>query len=385
MSSPTPRMNNDVIPFTTPDITDREVALVQGVVSSGQILSRGDATKACCKLLGDRLGGAEVVLTTSATSALELAALVMRIAPGDEVVMPSFTHVSTANAFVLRGAIPVFVDIRSDTLNMDESHLDDAITERTKALVLVHYGGIPSSVDAIAAMVRSRDVVLLEDNAQGLGGRLDDRALGTFGALSALSFDWQKAITCGEGGALIVNDTGYAEAVELARDRGTNRATFMRGDVERFEWRDLGTNVDLAEPLAALLQGQLERMDAIQASRQRIWHRYRNELHAWAVATGTQIPLVPHGAEPAYHLFTVVVPSPADRTSLQTHLREQGVESPWHFTPLSASGMGRRIGRGRCPVAEDVALRLLRLPLFSTLSDEQVDRVVRAVTTWRPL
>jgi dTDP-4-amino-4,6-dideoxygalactose transaminase len=369
------------IPFNRPAVTGREFEYMTDAVARGHLSGDGHYTKRCHALLEETLGAPKVLLTTSCTHALEMAALLLDFGPGDEVVLPSFTFVSTVNAFVLRGARPVFVDIRPDTLNLDEERLEGAITPRTKAVVIVHYAGIGCEMEPIVEVTRRRSVPLVEDAAHALFGSYGGRPLGTFGALATLSFHETKNVTCGEGGALVVNDLSLAERAEIIREKGTNRSRFFRGEVDRYTWVDVGSSYLPSDLLAAWLLAQLEARGEIQRRRREIWERYRDGLAEWAARRGARLPVVPPRCAQAYHLFHLLLPSPAERAALIDHLKKRGVHAVFHYLPLHLSDAGRRFGGqpGDCPVTEDVSDRLVRLPLFLDLDAAAQERVLDAV------
>jgi dTDP-4-amino-4,6-dideoxygalactose transaminase len=373
------------VPLSRPTLAGNEAELVAEVLASGRLGAGGPMTDACEELLGAELG-VPARLTTSCTHALELAALTLDLRPGDEVIVPSFTFPSTANAFALRGATPVFADVRPDTLNIDENTLEGLVTPRTRAVVPMHYAGVACDMDAIAAFAFAHDLAVVEDNAHGLFGRYRGRPLGTWGDLGALSFHQTKNLTSGEGGGLVVRDPGLRERAEIIADKGTDRAAFLRGDVRSYSWRQLGSSYAPSELVAAVLLAQLHAAPAIQERRARAWEFYRCGLRDWAFEVGVHLPVVPAGCEPAYHLFHLLLPDAASRTPLMHHLRDGGIDSAWHYVPLHDSAMGRSLGGrpGQCPVAEDASLRLLRLPFFTAITDLELERVVTAVTNWRP-
>jgi len=325
------------------------------------------------------------LLTTSCTHALEMAALLLDLQPGDEVIVPSFTFVSTINAFVLRGAKPVFCDVRPDTLNLDERKLEGLVTPRTKAVVPVHYAGVGCEMDAIGAIARAGGFAVVEDNAHGLYGQYRGRQLGTFGGLATQSFHETKNFTCGEGGALLVNDEAYVERAEILREKGTNRSRFFRGQVDKYTWVDVGSSYVLSDILGAMLLGQLEARDTIQDRRGKIWARYATELRAWAGSMSIRLPEVPLHCEQAFHMFYLVLPTLAQRTAFIAHLDANGVKAVFHYQPLHLSPMGERFGGriGDCPVTEAVSDQLVRLPFYTELSEEDQGRVIEAVTSFR--
>ncbi|MFN2468589.1 MAG: dTDP-4-amino-4,6-dideoxygalactose transaminase [Gaiellaceae bacterium] len=371
------------IPFNRAGLAGNEQAYVQQALAEGQISGDGPFTRRVEASLEESLGAGRVLLTTSCTHALELAALLLDVGPGDEVIVPAFTFVSTANAFALRGARIVFADVRRDTLNLDETQLEELVTPRTRAVVPVHYAGVACELDAILEVARSHDVAVVEDNAHGLFGRYRGRFLGTFGAFAAQSFHETKSFTCGEGGALVVNEPAHVERAEVIREKGTNRKRFFRGEIDRYTWVDIGSSYVISDLLAAFLLAQLEARDEVQAARERLWRRYAVDLADWAAESGAVLPFVPEHCEHAYHLFHVVLPSAAARAALIDHLRSQRILAVFHYLPLHLSDMGRRFGgrTGQCPVTEDVADRLVRLPLYGTLGPDEQARVIEAVRT----
>lgn len=370
------------IPFNRPALTGSEFAYMRQAIESGHISGDGPFTRRCHAWLEAHFGAPRALLTTSCTAALEMAALLLDVGPGDEVIVPDFTFVSTVNAFVLRGARPVFVDVRPDTLNLDEQAVAAAITPRTRAIVPVHYAGIACEMDALAALAAAHDVAIVEDNAHGLFGTYKGRALGTFGCLSTLSFHETKNISCGEGGALIVNDPGLVQRAEIIREKGTDRSRFFRGEVDKYGWVDVGSSYLPSDLLAAFLLAQLESAEGIQRRRRAVWERYAADLRPWAAAIGARLPVVPPHVEQAYHLFHVVMPTPASRDALIRHLKGLGILAVFHYLPLHASAMGRRVAPDSppCPVAASVSQRLVRLPLFADLSADEQSSVIDAVT-----
>jgi dTDP-4-amino-4,6-dideoxygalactose transaminase len=369
-----------MIPFNRPYHLTRSLELVEDAAKRGHLSGDGYYTERASAALRELTGSARVLLTTSCTAALEMAALLGEVGEGDEVLLPSFTFVSTANAFATRGAKPVFVDIREDTLNLDERLLDDLVTPRTKALTVVHYAGVACEMEAIEAFARRHGLLLVEDNAHGLGGSYRDRPLGSFGDLATLSFHETKNIQCGEGGALAINAPELVTRAEIIREKGTNRARFFRGEVDKYTWVDIGSSYLPSDILAAYLLGQLEHFDEIQRRRHAIWTRYREALTPWAAAVGARLPKIPEDRRHPAHLFHVVLPSPEARSRLLAWLRDEGIHAVFHYVPLHTSPMGRRLApTAHCPVTVHVADRLVRLPLFPELTDGEQDRIIDAV------
>jgi dTDP-4-amino-4,6-dideoxygalactose transaminase len=369
------------IPFNRPAFVANELRFLQEAAASPHWSGDGPFTKRCSTILEQMLDVHKVLLTTSCTHALEMAALLLDIGPGNEVVVPSFTFVSTVNAFVLRGAKPVFADIRQDTLNLDERLLANLLTVHTKAIVPVHYAGVACEMDAILDVARARGIPVVEDNAHGLFGTYKGRYLGTFGVLATQSFHETKNFTCGEGGALLINDPSLVERAEVLREKGTNRSRFFRGQVDKYSWVDVGSSYLPSDLLAAVLCAQLEVHTDVQETRRRIWQRYDAALRPWAVSRGIQVPVVPLHCGQAFHMYYLLLPSLERRQALIGRLRERGIGSVFHYLPLHLSDMGRRFGgtQGQCPVTEDVSDRLLRLPFFNTLTEPDQDEVISAL------
>lgn len=369
------------IPFNRPFIVGRELAYIEQAVLEGRLANKGRFTRACCEWLERHTGAARVVLTHSCTAALEMAALLCDVAPGDEVVMPSFTFVSTANAFRLRDAALRFVDIRPDTLNLDERLVEAAIGPRTRALVPVHYAGIGAEMDVLAAIAARHDLVVVEDAAQALGATFRGRPLGSFGHLATYSFHETKNFIAGQGGALVVNDARFVARAEVLAEKGTDRERFFRGEVDRYTWTDLGSSFLASELTAAFLCAQLEAADAITATRHAIFARYAEGLAPLAERGLLRLPVRPAHCGHNAHLFHVLVDDAATCRALAAHLDRAGIHAVRHFVPLHLSPMGRRLGYrpGDLPVTEDVAERLLRLPYFHALGADDQARIVAAV------
>ncbi len=373
------------IPFNKPALAGREFEYMSQAMNAGQISGDGAFTRKCSNFLEAEMGIPKALLTTSCTHALELAALLLDIQPGDEVIIPSFTFVSTVNAFVLRGARPVFIDVRPDTFNLDENLLEGLITARTKAVVPVHYAGVGCEMDSIMEVTKKAGIQVVEDNAHGLFGRYRGRFLGTFGCLATQSFHETKNFSCGEGGALLLNDPQYIDRAEILREKGTNRSRFFRGQVDKYTWVDIGSSYLPSELLAAFLLAQFEARDQIQAHRKRIWETYRRDLHDWADAEGVRLPFVPAHCDQPYHMFYMVFPSLVKRTAFIAHMKAKGILTPFHYQPLHLSDMGRRFGGkvGDCPVTEKVADTLVRLPFYNSFSQADQDHVIEAVRAFR--
>ncbi|HZB41399.1 MAG TPA: dTDP-4-amino-4,6-dideoxygalactose transaminase [Ilumatobacter sp.] len=374
----------DEIPFNRPYATGGELALIQDAMSRGHLAGDGFYTKRARQLLTDLTGGESVLLTTSCTHALEMTALLLRLGEGDEVIMPSFTFVSCANAFVLRGARPVFVDIKRKTHNIDESQIERAITDRTRAIVVVHYAGAGCEMDQIMAIAERHGVTVIEDNAHGLGGRIHGQTLGAMGAMSTLSFHETKNIQCGEGGALVLNRPEFVERAEIIREKGTNRSRFFRGQVDKYTWVDAGSSYLPSEVLAAFLVAQLERFDDIQSQRMHVWRTYSQELAQWADDSGFELPVYePDVGHPA-HIFWVLASDLEQRTRFIKHMAEFGVKCVFHYVPLHSSPMGQKYPTsGQLSVTDDVSSRLVRLPLFAGMRNSELEQILAAVQSFR--
>lgn len=373
------------IPFNRPTIIGKELYYISQTISNGHAAGDGEFTKKCNRLLEQSLGVPKVLLTTSCTHALEMAALLLDIQPGDEVIVPSFTFVSTINAFVLRGAKPIFVDIRPDTLNLDESKLEMLITPRTKAILVVHYAGVGCEMDMITAIASKYNIPIVEDNAHGLFGKYKGRYLGTFGAFATQSFHETKNFTSGEGGALLINDRQYAERAEIIREKGTNRSRFFRGQVDKYTWVDIGSSYLPSDILAAFLYAQLEAREEIQEKRRKIWEYYNQNLSDWAEANNVRLPMVPSHCDQSYHMFYLLLPTLEQRQALIDHLKSQSILSVFHYLPLHLSDMGKEFGgkEGDCPVTENVSDRLLRLPFYNDLDETDLSTVVSAIREFK--
>jgi len=369
------------IAFNRPSVMGRELDYCRMAVEQGRISGDGSFTKKCSELLEKEVGAKKALLTTSCTHALEMAALLLKLQPGDEVIVPSFTFVTTVNAFVLHGARPIFCDVRRDTLNIDEKQLESLITPKTKAIVCVHYAGVACEMTEIVRIADQHGLMLIEDNAHGLFGKYKGRNLGTFGSLATLSFHETKNFSCGEGGALLISDLSLVERAEIIREKGTDRSRFFRGQVDRYTWADVGSSYLPSDILAGFLYGQLEARARIQSARTKIWHRYFDDLTVWAQQFGVSLPVIPDDCEQSYHMFYLILPSLAVRTRLIQYLKQQGILAVYHYLPLHISPMGRQFGGevGDCPITEDLSDRLLRLPFFNSLDVDAQTRVIDAI------
>ena len=373
------------IPFNRATLMGNEMTYITQAVANGHVSGDGGFTKRCHSLLETALNVPKVLLTTNCTHALEMAAILLDIQPGDEVIFPAFTFVTTVNAFVLRGAKPVFVDVRPDTLNLDEAQLERLITERTKALVPVHYAGVGCEMDAIMDIAQRHHLAVVEDNAHGLFARYKGRYLGTFGSLATQSFHETKNFTCGEGGALLINDPAYIERAEIIREKGTNRSRFFRGQVDKYTWVDVGSSYLPSDILAGFLCAQLEARDLIQQQRQTVWEYYNTHLADWAAEHAVQMPFVPDHCEQSYHMFYLLMPSLEERQAMIEYLKSNGIYCVFHYLPLHLSDMGKKFGGkvGDCPVTEDVSDRLLRLPFYNSLTETDLALVVEKIKAFR--
>jgi dTDP-4-amino-4,6-dideoxygalactose transaminase len=370
--------NGDHLPFNLPPLVGTEQAYIAEAIARGQLSAGGLFTQRCCAWLEATTGCAKALLVHSATAALEMAALLLEIESGDEVVMPSFNFVSSANAVVLRGGTPVFVDIRSDTLNLDENLIEAAITYRTKAVLPVHYAGVPCEMDTICAVASRRGVNVIEDAAQALGSTYRGRAAGSLGDLAAVSFHETKNVTSAEGGALLVKDARFVDRAEILRDKGTDRSRFFREEVDKYSWVDVGSSYGLSELNAAFLWAQLEAAEILNKDRLRAWWLYHDALEPLEDDGVLRRPTVPEHVQHNGHIYYVLVEDLAERTRVLRELNERGISAVFHYVPLHASTAGRRYGRvaGSLANTEDIADRLVRLPLWDGISESQVLRVV---------
>jgi dTDP-4-amino-4,6-dideoxygalactose transaminase len=361
------------IPFNRPHMTGKELWYVSQAHAKGHLAGDGAFTRQCNAWLENRTGARSALLTHSCTAALEMAAILAGIEPGDEVIMPSFTFVSTANAFVLRGGVPVFVDIRPDTLNIDEAKIEAAITPKTKAIVPVHYAGVGCHMDAIMRIAADHNLLVIEDAAQGVMSSYKGRPLGSIGHLGALSFHETKNIISGEGGALLVNDARFVERAEIIREKGTNRSQFFRGQVDKYTWVDVGSSYLPGEIIAAFLWAQMEEADAITRRRLDLWAYYHQWFVALENAGSVRRPLVPRDCVHNAHMYYLLLPGLDKRTEFIARLKERGIHAVFHYVPLHSAPMGRKLGRavGEMSNTDSLSDRLLRLPIWLGLEEHQ--------------
>ena len=374
-------MTAPAIPFNRIHLTGREQLYLAEAIAGSKLSGDGPFTRRCSALLERATGSAQVLLTHSCTAALEMSALLLDLAPGDEVVMPSFTFVSTANAMALRGAVPVFVDVRADTLNIDPDAIEAAITARTRAIVVVHYAGVGCDLDEILAIARRHGLAVIEDAAQAIGATRAGRVLGSVGDLGAISFHDTKNVICGEGGALLVNRTDLARRAEILREKGTDRGRFMRGEIDKYTWQDIGSSFLPSELLAAFLLAQLEAMHDITAARRAAWARYHDALAPLEVRGLLRRQIVPNDADPNGHISFVLAAPGIDRDAVLARLRAEGIAATFHYVPLHSAPAGRRMGRshGSMVVTDDAAARLIRLPLWVGIGEAEQGRVLDAL------
>ncbi|CAG1017527.1 dTDP-4-amino-4,6-dideoxygalactose transaminase [Burkholderiaceae bacterium] len=353
-------------PFNRPYMTGREFVYIAEAYANGVLAGDGAFTKKCHELLAQQIGCAKALLTHSCTAALEMSAMLADVTPGDEVIMPSYTFASTANAFVLRGGVPVFVDIRPDTLNLDETLVEAAITARTKAIVPVHYAGVGCEMDELMGIAQRHGLKVIEDAAQAYGSTYRGRPLGSIGELGCLSFHETKNVISGEGGALLINDATLAERAEIIREKGTNRSAFFRGQVDKYTWVDAGSSYLPGELIAAFLWAQLQQGEDITRRRLGIWQHYYDGLATLEERGWLRRPIVPAHCTHNAHMFYVLLPSLATRQEVIRRMREAGVSPVFHYVPLHSSPAGRRFGRTATPMPHTDSLsdRLLRLPLW---------------------
>jgi dTDP-4-amino-4,6-dideoxygalactose transaminase len=366
------------VPFNKPYATGNEFRYIAEAIAAGHLSGDGAFTRKCQRWLEQATGARRALLTHSCTAALEMSAILTRMGPGDEVVMPSYTFVSTANAFVLRGAVPVFVDIRSDTLNLDESKIEPAITPRTRAICVVHYAGVGAEMQAILEIARRRRLYVIEDAAQGTMASCDGRALGSWGALGALSFHETKNVISGEGGALLINDVDLIGAAEVIREKGTNRSAFFRGEVDKYTWVDVGSSFLPSDMVAAFLWAQMQEARSITDRRMAIWQAYYEAFAGDEARERLRRPIIPPGRTHNAHMFYLITPSLEARTRVLRRLKEAGFMAVFHYVPLHSSPAGRKYGRtaGSMAVTDAISDRLVRLPLWAGLPERELPEIV---------
>ncbi len=372
------------IPFNRVDLQGNETKYIKKSVEKGHLSGDGYYTKKCSYTLEQILDVPKALLTTSCTHALEMAAILANIEPGDEVIIPSFTFVSTVNAFILRGAIPIFVDIRSDTLNLDESQIENVITDKTKMIIPVHYAGIGCEMEQIMKTANKYNIIVVEDNAHGLFGRYKSKYLGTFGDFSTNSFHETKNFTSGEGGALVINNRKDIIRSEIIREKGTNRSAFFRGQVDKYNWVDIGSSYLPSDILAGFLYAQFEKRNEIQLKRKKIWNHYYKNLLNWSKNNDVKLPYVPHYCDQTYHMFYMLFQRLKDRSNFIQYMKNKNIACVFHYQPLNNSPMGNKFGwgKGDCPVTEDISDRLVRLPFYNNLLPD-IDYVIESIISFK--
>ena len=369
------------IPFNKPYMTGKELYYIAAAKFGNMLAGDGPFTKRCHRWIEERTGCTKALLTHSCTAALEMAALLLDIQPGDEIIMPSYTFVSTANAFVLRGGVPVFVDIREDTLNLDERLIDAAITHRTKAIVPVHYAGVACEMDTIMEIAQRNNLLVIEDAAQGVMSSYKGKSLGAIGHMGTYSFHETKNVISGEGGALLINDDRFAVRAEIIREKGTNRSAFFRGQVDKYTWVDIGSSYLPGEITAAFLWAQLEEAVSITQKRQELWQRYNDALAPLETAGKLRRPIVPESCTHNAHMYYILLPPAIDRQAVLDELKRNDIGAVFHYVPLHSSPAGQRYGRttGTLTVTDSISERLVRLPLWIGLSEGQQSKVVEVL------
>jgi dTDP-4-amino-4,6-dideoxygalactose transaminase len=372
------------IPFNRPSVIGRELEYMSQAVALGHASGDGEFTRRCHDFLEKSLAVKKALLTTSCTHALEMTALLLNLQPGDEVIVPAFTFVSTINAFVLRGAVPRFVDVRADTFNFDETQLETCLNKKTKAAVVVHYAGVACEMDQILKLSASHNIPVIEDNAHGLFGNYRGKPLGSIGTMATLSFHETKNFSCGEGGALLLNDTAWIERSEILREKGTNRKNFLRGQVDKYTWVDIGSSYLPSDLLAAFLFAQLESRTQIQTLRASIWNRYAVDLYGWAEDLNIRLPYVPADCIQSHHMFYLILPNRKSRDKLIHFLKERDIMAVFHYQPLNRSDMARDLGcEISCPVAEMAGDCLLRLPFYTDMREEEICYVIKNILEFK--
>ena len=368
-------INKKMIPFNRVDIQGNELSYIKSAIDRGHLSGDSKYTEKCNNYFESKIGVQKSLLTTSCTHALEMSAILLGISKGDEVILPAYTFVSTVNAFVIRGAKPIFADIRNDTLNIDESKIESLISEKTKAIIIVHYAGVACQMDVIMGVSKKYNIPIIEDNAHGLFGKYKDKYLGTFGTFSTQSFHETKNFSCGEGGALFLNNELYIERAEIIREKGTDRSKFFRGQIDKYSWVDIGSSYVPSEILAAFLFAQLEKQEQIQKKRREIWNFYNHNLREWAISNNIRLPFVPSECEQSFHMFYLIMPNQVARDNFIEHLKTNGMMAVFHYLPLHLSKKGKELGGELfdCPVTEEISNRLVRLPFYNNLDTSDID------------
>ncbi len=369
------------IPFNRPYATGKELKYIAGAIKNGHLSGNGPFTLKCQAWLENNIGCKKALLAHSCTAALEMAAILADIRPGDEIIMPSYTFVSTANAFVLRGGVPVFVDIRPDTLNIDETKIEAAITDRTKAIVPVHYAGVACAMDELMAIAKKHGLLVIEDAAQGITASYKGRPLGSMGHLAAMSFHETKNITSGEGGALLINDERFIERAEVIREKGTNRSKYFRGEVDKYTWVDIGSSFLPSDITAAFLWAQMEKAKDITRKRMKIWETYHSLFESLEVAQRVRRPIIPSDRVHSAHMYYLLLPDMAIRTDLIAHLKEKGIHAVFHYVPLHNSPAGKKYCRsnGDMKITCETSDRLVRLPLWVGMKKGHLDYIFQQI------
>ncbi|MBM3212290.1 dTDP-4-amino-4,6-dideoxygalactose transaminase, partial [Candidatus Poribacteria bacterium] len=365
------------IPFNRPYITGRELEYMQQSINSGNIIGNGEFTKKCESLMEEKFHAKKVLLTNSCTDALEMASLLIDLKADDEVIVPSFTFVSTVNAFVLRGAKPVFVDIREDTLNLDETKIEENLTSKTKAIFPVHYAGVACEMKIINDIAKRYNLYVVEDAAQGVNAKYNGQYLGAIGDLGTYSFHGTKNYTSGEGGAIVINNHDFIERSEILREKGTNRSKFLRGEIDKYTWVDVGSSFLLSDILAAFLYAQLQFLEEVNAKRKAIFDFYYENLKDMEKAGKLKLPIIPNNCQTNYHFFHILLDSESHRNAIMSKMRSEGIQTTFHYVPLHSSPMGNKFGykEGDLPITENLSGRLLRLPFFPDLKKEELEFV----------
>jgi len=377
-------MSNKNIPFNKPFLTGKELCYMAQVLENGHLSGDGIFTKKCQSLMEDTFKAKKVLLTTSCTSALEMASLLCDLSPGDEVILPSFTFVTTASSFYIRGVKLIFVDIDKDTLNIDKNKIKEAITDRTKVIVPVHYAGVSCDMDSILALASKKDIMVVEDAAQGVNAKYKDNYLGTLGDIGTYSFHETKNFSCGEGGAIVINNPALIERAEILREKGTDRSKFFRGEIDKYTWVDVGSSYLPSDILSAFLYAQLENMEQITKLREELFNFYYRELMPLCLQEDVKLPIVSDNCESNYHMFYIILDTEKTRNDLMAYLKSKGVMSVFHYIPLHLSKIGKSIGynEGQLPVTESMSSRLLRLPFYPEISKEDRAYVVRCIKSF---